>query len=965
TGSATAYAFGGVAPYSFQWSAGQSGQTATGLSAGTYQLTVSDANGCTLVQQVDIPFENDFIIDVATQDVVCHGESTGSILVSGWGGTPLYTYEWSNGTVETETSPNAGSEIFNLNAGTYYVTVSDAAGCTIVESVEITEPPELLVNVNTTQTGCQGENTGTATADISGGTPPYTYTWSNGSTTPSVTDLEAGEYWLMIMDANYCTLVKSFEITESEGLTIEINSTNVLCGETNTGVATANVIGGTPPYTYAWNTGASTQTISDLPPGTYTVVVSDANGCGDFEMVTITEVGDVAIQINADQISCFGTNDGVVSALVSGGTPPYDYLWNTGAVSSTLTNLESGAYSVTVTDVNNCSSSAMATLLQPASVNISLSGTSVSCYGYSDGSASVSVSGGTPPYNYLWSSGQTTPLITGLTAGVYEIIITDNSGCISSANFTILQPQELIITTDVTNAACGNAGAISAIVTGGTPPYQYEWSNGQTASTADNLSADTYSLTVSDANGCVVAASATVLSSDDLSCVVNVVSEISTSNGSDGTVSADALGGTTPYSYLWSNGQSAQTISDLPEGTYTVTITDTEGCTTSCSVTLTAPEDCENLTDPGEIGVDQYLCGPGGDPDPIVNIEFPSGGSGNIQYMWMTYNEPVPFSPNIWQAIPDETGPSYDPGPVFETTYFIRCARREGCPNFIETEAVTVEVGEEVVATIIEPDLICEDELVQFSAVDVGEGAIYNWDFGLAGNPQTATGSSVEVAFSSFGPFDITLWVTQDGCTSMDINRIYVTDNPADCGNVTFLLDVDVLSPHEVELEWSLPTSQNNYQFIVERSPDGEEFQPIAAINDWTEYENGELYLYRYVDEKPKRGKSFYRIKTVVESGARIFYSNVEEAMIYPGSNLLFIYPNPVDNELFIEVVDSYNTSIEVDITDVQGRVLETISLPNGTLRKAIDFTDYSRGIYFLRAFYDGKDMKVIKAVKM
>ncbi|NDB81050.1 hypothetical protein EB155_14415, partial [archaeon] len=318
-----------------------------------------------------------------------------------------------------------------------------------------------------------------------------------------------------VTDANNCTATNSIVITEPTVLNAaNITSTNVSCLGGANGTATVTPSGGTSPYTYSWTT-APAQTVATatgLTAGSYNVTVTDANNCTTTGSVTITEPA-VAISLAASAVdaSCLNGTDGSVTVIASGGTTPYSYSWNTTPpqLSQTVNSLGAGTYTVTVTDANNCSTTAQAVVNEPTtSITITVSGTTdASCFGNGDGGATVSASGGTAPYTYSWATNpvKTTATVSGLAAGNYSVTATDNNGCSSTQGVTIGQPAVLTVPTPAkTNVSCfgGGDGTATVSPTGGTAPYTYAWSNGQNTATATGLSAGTYTVTVTDANNC-------------------------------------------------------------------------------------------------------------------------------------------------------------------------------------------------------------------------------------------------------------------------------------------------------------------------------------------------------------------------------------------------------------------------------------------------------------------------------
>ncbi|WP_111308290.1 gliding motility-associated C-terminal domain-containing protein [Confluentibacter sediminis] len=281
-------------------------------------------------------------------DVTCNGESSGAAAVNVTDGTAPYTYLWDNGATT--------ALITGLSAGTYKVTVTDAIGCTATVSATITEPTALVASSVDANVSCNGESNGSATASATGGTAPYTYLWDNGATTASITGLSAGTYKVTVTDDNGCTATASATITEPTILVASsIVDANVSCNGESNGSATASATGGTAPYTYSWDNGATTASIMGLSGGTYKVTVTDDNGCTAISSVTITEptTALVASSVVNANVSCSGS-DGSATASATGGTAPYTYSWDNDATTATITEVEAGTYICTIMDANGC-----------------------------------------------------------------------------------------------------------------------------------------------------------------------------------------------------------------------------------------------------------------------------------------------------------------------------------------------------------------------------------------------------------------------------------------------------------------------------------------------------------------------------------------------------------------------------------------------------------------------------------
>jgi hypothetical protein len=488
---------GGTAPYSYNWSNGSTDATLETTSAGSYSLTLTDANGCSL--------NKNFVIEDHTLQLSITGSSNceSSELQAGiTGGSAPFSYQWSTG----ETT----ATIDFTEGGTYSVTVTDANGCSSTQSTTVSSPsPAISLEVAATQPLCNGDTNGSIDLTVTGGTAPYTYTWSNGGTSEDVENLGAGNYSVTVTDSNGCTASASVAINAPRSIYIRsLQTTNINC-QGEGGSVSVEALFGIAPYSYQWSNGDTTATANELSAGSHTVVVTDANGCTSQRSFSISE--ETGPQASISSAGCGNTFE--LTANVSGGSAPYTYQWNNGEVTPSI-SAGPGDYSLTVTDANGCSHTAAYSLQESTSpLSLQASLTHVSCAGGSNGSARIQATGGAAPYTYDWSNGSSSELATNLSADVYSVQVTDANGCSEILAFTLTEPQPLSLTAIVENSSsCANAaeGSIEVSVTGGTAPYTYEWNTGANTASLSNLSSGSYTLTVEDAGGCVSIRSFTV-----------------------------------------------------------------------------------------------------------------------------------------------------------------------------------------------------------------------------------------------------------------------------------------------------------------------------------------------------------------------------------------------------------------------------------------------------------------------
>jgi gliding motility-associated-like protein len=588
TGTATTSASGGTGTLTYSWApSGGTNATATGLAAGNYTCTITDGNGCTATATANVATAPSPSATLQSQtDVLCNGGSTGTATVNATGGSPGYTYSWapSGGTAATGTA---------MAAGNYTCTITDAGGCTVTQSVAIIEPTAVTASATSTPTGCT-TSIGTATATASGGTGTLTYSWApSGGTNATATNLAAGIYTVTVTDANGCSTTANTSISSTGGpVTTVQSSSDVLCNGGSTGSGTISATGN-GPFTYNWSpSGGNAASATGLSANTYSVSVTDQGGCLTIQTVTITEPTALVSNPTSTPASC-GNNDGTADAVASGGTGTLTYSWApSGGTAATEINLAAGTYTVTVTDGNGCIATASIPVTSTGGPTASVQSTAdVTCFGGSTGTATVSASGNNP-LTYSWSpSGGNAATATGLPAGAYSVTITDAGGCTTIQTLTITEPTALQSNPTSTAATCGNSnGSADAVASGGTGPYTYVWSNSQTTAVVSSLAGGSYSVTVTDANGCTTTSTVVVTVTGAPTVTVQSSSNVLCFGGTTGSATVNATGGASPYTYAWSpTGGTNATATNLAAGTYTVTVTGSDGCAQTQLVTLTQP----------------------------------------------------------------------------------------------------------------------------------------------------------------------------------------------------------------------------------------------------------------------------------------------------------------------------------------------------------------------------------------
>jgi hypothetical protein len=566
---------------------------------------------------------------LVVDDATCAGLNDGTAEVIIFQGTPPYSYTWSHdNSLDT-------SFVDGLSPGLISVTVSDANGDVVVKSAVVKAEIELELELTSTPESCIPGGDGTVTATLSGGSEPYTYSWNTGQTGATLTNLNAGTYTVTATDANGCFLIDSVEVEPASGLDIGIITTNVNCDNSTLGSATITVLDGSPPYTYQWSTSPSDDGlfVGDLLPGTYSATVTDAAGCSVTESFTIVAEPGLDISLTGTPPTCDTCFDGSIIVNVNGGTEPFSYQWNINADSDTVTNLGPGIYCVTVTDALGCTGEDCLIFSPSTPLTADLETTDESCDGLSDGTATVTPAGGLPPYTIEWSvPGQTGTSIDGLAAGDYSVTVTDVLGTSVSIDFTINPGDLLVLTADTNNTSCNNNdGSIDLTVLNGSGNYAYDWDDDQYDGQEDlsDLPLGTYCVTVTDlTTGCTVEDCYTIEEENPLELEADVTG-VSCDGGTLGSIDLTVLNGSGNYAYDWDDDQydGQEDLSDLPLGTYCVTVTD---LTTGCTV-----EDCYTIEEENPLELEADVTGVSCDGGTLGSIDLTVlNGSGNYAYDW-------------------------------------------------------------------------------------------------------------------------------------------------------------------------------------------------------------------------------------------------------------------------------------------------------------------------------------------
>lgn len=610
TGAINTIVSGGNGGYSYTWTNPSnlvmSGNTASysNLITGNYGITVVDSKNCSaqtnlVVTQPDAPL-------TATNtkvDVNCHGDGSGSIVLNPAGGTLPYFYAWSNG--------NTTADNLNLPAGNYTVDITDNNGCIKSYSYAIEQPLSPLSGIiEIRDVSCFDGNDGQLTATISGGTAPYSYSWSNGAASSVIGDLTANSYSLEVVDAKNCVINLNATVNQPAApIALSSNVVNVNCHGAQTGSIDLIVTGGTAGYTYEWSNGASImlsnvqQDLIAIPADSYLVRVVDAKGCKDSLSITVTQPAQpLGLSATTLAVNCFGGTDGEIDLSIGGGTPGYTINWSNGATSEDVSGTAAGEYVAIVTDANGCQKELTAVVAQPDSPLIGqVVTTPVLCNGEETGTVDLTIQGGTAPYSYNWNNGALTEDLDLITSGLYTVTVADINGCVLTVGGFVGQPQLPLAVDIVMNEPSCFAysdGSVLLNVTGGTTPYYFAWGDqndillNNPSETLGGLSANNYFYRVHDKNGCEVKGYIEVTQPDTIS-MTGTIQPVTCFEGNDGSIAVVGSGGTLPYAYSWSNNSTQAVNSELTTGMYELTFSDANGCTYRASYFVPQPTEIQ------------------------------------------------------------------------------------------------------------------------------------------------------------------------------------------------------------------------------------------------------------------------------------------------------------------------------------------------------------------------------------
>ena len=603
-GSITLIPLDGMSPFAYQWEGtnGISGSANNimdtlvieNLSQGAYRITVTDNSeqACDLVlRSVIVNGPAAVIQDIDVQHVSCADASNGSICLTFFGGNP--DIFWSTG-------ENTNC-IENLPGGSYSVTVIEGECETIIDSIIIEEPIELKITENITLPTCATSNDGSIDITALGGTPPYTYFWDIPALFEDVNGLTAGTYILTLTDFNGCELIKSYELSAPDPITISLESlSHMSCNGIADGSIQVSVNGGTPPYQYAWSNGSTSPLSANLSAGTYELTVTDFNNCIQTFSIDILEPAPVSLSLlSTNNPECIGEKDGSITVAASGGTPPYSYSWNVPGIDSLLENLAVGDYVAYATDANNCAPDSLLVELNAISVlDLDIAVSPPLCVGPSTGVITLSPQG-TPPFIYTWCRGDTGNVLNNVEIGEYCVRIEDGQGCLYDTAVIVEAPQVFGVDFNIVQPTCfgDEDGIIDVNIfnIGGDPnylpPVTYDWNDMGTGGLRIGIGDGIYQVTINDAQGCqYISDSIEIAAPDPLGLAIEGIGIIPCHGDTTGFIEISMRGGVEPYSYNWIEQDiTTEDLFNIGAGDYRLLVLDANNCPIDTTFILESP----------------------------------------------------------------------------------------------------------------------------------------------------------------------------------------------------------------------------------------------------------------------------------------------------------------------------------------------------------------------------------------
>ncbi len=766
------------------------GNSRTDLPPGNYAITITykGAENCQETLNIAIGTMDGGAVTVADRKKADCFQANGVIALS----PANYTYVWSDGIVASQRG--------DLAAGSYKVNYTDDAGCQGSTTVEVEQPSncpclnfKLSVDQNNSPS-CPGMTDGSVIVNTIGGKDGVQYKWNTGAIGASLVNIPAGQYTVTATDGTGCQIEEEIMVMNRESIMATIDQGNGVCGES--GIIDLFVSGGVPPYTYAWNTGATTQDILKAETGIYEVTITDANACQTTAFAMVNNDVPIAIQLSKQLPSCAGSTDGKIFATVSGGTGNYTYQWSNTFSTKDNESVAAGAYSLVVTDESGCQEMAQIEVEEPDFLDVIFIPNVPNC-GDNTASIDIEVTGGTAPYTYKWDTGSTNNRIFNLPSDNYEVTVTDANGCESARVINIKLPEPIAISISSNSPVCSrNLDELQVNVSGGVAPYTYQWNNGKTSDYI-NVPAGDYTVTVTDAEGCFATMTTTVV--ELLPVQVLTTATEAGCGGKGGDVTVTVNNGMPPFIFNWANGATTKDLKNVPAGVYEGIVTDANGCSALALATVTSSANIEataSALDP--------TCADSKNGAVYVTVK---GGTAPLQYLWNT-GETTKDLVNI------------DAG-----KYSLTITDGQNC-NFV-TDAILTAPAALSIAETGQTSAICEasDGSLTIDAKGGTAPYTYLWNNGVTTNQleKTTAGAYQVTVTDSKGCIVSRTFTLQSDCTCPEPLYTNIMINNANCGNSDGMIMIMVDQIERYTFEW-LPNIGTKGTYENERSslPAGE-----------------------------------------------------------------------------------------------------------------------------------------------
>jgi gliding motility-associated-like protein len=840
-GSASITVSGGAGGFSYAWEGQVLGLVSTledpvDLPADTYNLTITDADGCSQVFFSFVTIDEPLPITATTArvDIDCFGAANGSIDLTPAGGSPGYSFDWTGPPGFTATT----EDISNLEAGVYSVTITDGNGCVLVfDPIDsIQEPEEFLLTWVKTDISCGGLTDGAIDISISGGTLPYLFSWTGPSgftaTTQDIADLVPGSYSLTIRDGNGCVYdYPDLETIIEPGLISisYVSQLDILCNGESTGSIEIDASGGVPPLVFNWtnSSGVTVSTDEDptgLPAGSYSLNVGDANGCtADYpNLATLTEPQILQSVLTGTDISCFGNGDGIIAVLASGGTAPYEYsiLGEGGPyqAASNFTALDPGVYTIWTRDANLCRTSASITIDEPEEIVVgpgTITG-EILCKGDSSVQISIDqVTGGTQPFMYSINGGvdlYPTSVFNNLPAGTYQPAVLDASGCTAmGASIEITEPAPIGIDSydyvDISSCYDALEGEIRIVASGGsgTITYTLDGSVSNTTGIFLNLAGGSHLISMEDENGCFLDTSVVLLTPPPIVVADLILTDVTGCFGdASGVINVLGAGGNGAISYSLNGGayQSGGTFSGLTAGVYTLTLRDEGDCTLDTSFSLLEPAPISRASSQ----VTVITCA--GANDGIIEV-LGAGGTAPLNYT---------LTPG---AITNTTGVFSALGPG---TYSVRIGDSQGCTG-VDTVITLIDPPALIINSVTDKDISCFDAADGSISISVS-GGVPPYEYSVDNQASWGSDSLIE----GLGPGTYDLFVRDANLCTPSAGSVLLSEPP----EITLSISVTDIQNCAGDTTGVIDVLAAGGTGILEYSLDDLTYQPAGSFTSLT-----------------------------------------------------------------------------------------------------------------------------------